>query len=184
MEITFSSELFNLKDDDSSSVFGDEHLPTFDDDRQQWVLTCSLGDCDMSAELETIQTVDHIVFSVTVEKQNEFMQTGAIYFLRALDRSSKVTFRCAYPTAVDVETQALKVNGALASSTIYGTGSLDQGFGLKLYVDEALTEEASQSNVFVGYVIYGQVKWSVTTAQNLVNFYVEECGLSTGGGIG
>lgn len=94
--------------------------------------------------------------------------------------SSKVTFTCEYPTVVNVASQNMTVNGATAVGTTSATGSLADGFSLSLWTDAARTDAVTDTNLFIGAKIYGNVDWAVETATT-ISFVVDECSVESGG---
>ena len=40
-----------------------------------------------------------------------------------------------------------------------------------------MTKEATIENVIIGYPLYGDMTWSVTSVQSVVNFYIHQCEL-------
>ena len=87
-------------------------------------------------------------------------------------------YQCSYPSTIDVATNTkFTVKGATASGETIKTGNLASGFGLKLYVDEGQTKEATIENVIIGYPLYGDMTWSVTSVQSVVNFFIHQCEL-------
>lgn len=105
------------------------------------------------------------------------MGNGEIYISPV---AAEVKFNCAYPSSIAVSTDAFTIINGEATGEATKTGDLKSGFSLDLYTDPAQTTLADVTNVYIGYPVYGDMTWSVTTAQTMVNFYIDECDLVDG----
>lgn len=174
MSLEFQSRLFNVENQEGSGdePFGSgDHEPSFANN--VWTMDCPLGDCGMTAE-----SVDgDIVFSVQVNSAAEALSLES-NLVKIAPSESAITFKCSYAASVDVQTaESFTVKGATATGATTKTGDLGDGFELKLYVDEDQNTEADETNVIIGYPLYGEVSWSVSSVHSLVNFFVDECSL-------
>ena len=88
---------------------------------------------------------------------------------------AEVTFTCTYDASYTLSSNDFKVHGADAEGEITVNGDLSDGFDLSMYVDEAMSVPADDANVYVGYPVFAKVSWEVTSAQDMVNFYVNDC---------
>merc|ERR1712110_520533 len=120
---------------------------------------------------------DNLIFSFSVGKGGGGIQLEDNH-VQVAPSTSAVTFKCSYAASIDVTTEEkFSVKGATATGETTKTGELAEGFGLKLYVDEEQNTEANGENVIIGYPLYGDMTWSVSSVHNMVNFYVNECNL-------
>lgn len=97
--------------------------------------------------------------------------------------ASSMKFNCAYPDSIQVSSDGLTISGAAASGQAIKTGNLKSGFSLDLYTDPAQTIPTGSTNVYIGQPVYGDMTWSVTTAQTMINFYLDDCDLVDSGAV-
>jgi len=173
MKVNFASKLFAIEDTDASTVL-DGPTATFDNDNMEWGIDCLLGECEMAAATEEVDSKNHLVFSFDVGKKMEkIVMSGNDVFIDPV--SAALTFKCRYLAEVDLTSDQFTVKGATATGETIQDGTLDDGFGLVMYTDATYETVTNNENVFVGYPVYGKVDWSVTTAQAAVNFYIMSC---------
>ena len=83
-----------------------------------------------------------------------------------------VTFSCAYPMTIEVGSEDYTVTGASVVDTINGSGSLAEGFAMKLNNDEAPV-------FLLGANMSVSINWSVT-ALSTFQFYLDHCTVTHG----
>lgn len=88
---------------------------------------------------------------------------------------STMQFRCAYPASFDISTDSFTVKTAEVNGNTVKFGDLKKGFSLDLYTDKEQQTSSDSGNIYIGAPVYAEMTWSVTTTQQLVNFYIDEC---------
>ena len=187
MHLSFSSKLFHVDDNQTPNPFDDvananDAVPTWDVADQDWKLSCSLGtDCD-----QTVTTVGgNLIFSyvlvnptdqLTFQETTGGSQVATDLFMAPVE--AVITFQCTYADTLSIDSTVFNVKGSTAIGTAVSTGSLIDGFSVKLYKSDWTTEIDPQK-VFIGYPMYAEVKWTVSSAQSAVNFYVKTCNLKS-----
>ena len=87
-----------------------------------------------------------------------------------------IKFSCEYDALIDIDSKNFGISGTSASGEATRKGDLKDGFTLQLFKDEQQTKPAD-AHVEIGAPLYGDLKWSVTSAQTMVNFFVKTCHL-------
>ena len=127
--------------------------------------------------LTDIFIFSNLIFSFSVGKAGGALSLDG-NSVQIAPAASSVKYQCSYPSTINVATDnKFTVKGATASGETIKTGNLATGFGLKLYVDENQTKEATIQNVIIGYPLYGDMTWSVTSVQSVVNYFIHQCEL-------
>lgn len=176
INLSFQSKLFGVADSDAAPFGAEAYQPTFDSGEVLWKMDCALGACGMAVANVDVSGVNNLEFSFTVGKAMEtFTLSGNSVFVSPV--ASAMKFNCQYPASMDVTSDAFTTQGATASGESTNSGSLLAGFGLDLYMDAVQSEVAGADNVFIGNTIYADMSWSVTSAQQAVKFYIDNCDL-------
>lgn len=178
LTIEFESKLFGVANDEVTP-FG-TNGPTYNELNSKWTHSCGLGECGMTVASETIKDHDHIVFSVPVSKSMSKITVDGKTDVYVAPVDTAVTFKCAYQSSLDVSSSEFTVKGAKATGETVTIGDFGKGFSLKLYTAQDQSTEIDATNLFIGAVAYADVAWSVTSAQTLVNFYVDGCKVVSG----
>ena len=87
-----------------------------------------------------------------------------------------VHFSCVYPSTLKISSNIFNIQTVTqGDAEVTQIGNLSKGFSVKLYTDSTFHTKANDNNVFIGQEIYGEVKWSVTSAQANVKFFIDQC---------
>ena len=180
MKLVFSSELLGLVDNQKSNPLGENKVASFNELTAQWNLDCLLGECGMDVATREINLESQLVFSYTLGTSQEgVMIGGKDIFMGGF--MATMEFECVYKTDVKVSNEIFNVHMADADAKAVQFGSLQDGFSLNLFEDQAMsTTIHSGSRIFVGQTIYASVDWAVLSLTNIVKFHINRCDVQFG----
>ena len=182
MHLTYNPDMFMI---DGSNLGNN---PTNTDDKQsvlkdgKFELDCALGKCGMALESKKVkvdgQEGDYLIFSYTLMHKypGKKFQGMDIYMTNPIN--IEVKFECAYKESIKVESEEFSVHAVDAKGKLMSFGSLDAGFSLKLFQDEAMSKSVvNAADVYIGSRVYAQVTWNVDTLSAMADFFVMSCGI-------
>jgi len=182
--IKFESSLFktdkdNIKDLIQPPELADKLTP---DGGDGWQVTCKLGECGMTVACLDLkgpgdeEKEPYLVFNTPIlagKEDPHITYEGSELFLNPL-QSLNVDFKCAYKAEVTVDSDDFSVNAWEIEDKVLHTGSLKDGFKIKMYKDEKTTIPLTGSTL-IGTTVYANVEWEVSTLRNKVKFFIESC---------
>ena len=83
-----------------------------------------------------------------------------------------VVFECEYDLSIDVASQDFTVSGASVVDTLSGSGSLANGFSMKL-------NKREPASFLLGNDLAVEISWAVT-ALSTITFHIDECTVNHG----
>jgi len=184
--VEFQSKLFRTTNDKVKDLIQPQSIATklVQHGTDSWKVTCKLGECGMSVKCEELKGPNdtkeelYLVFNTPIMAGNEvpaITWNNKELFLNPL-QSLNVDFKCAYKASITVDTDEFTVNAWEIEDKVLHTGSLRDGFKIKMFKDSSTSIPLTGSTL-IGTTVFASIDWEISTLRNKVNFFVESCDL-------